>query len=292
MLTEGTKSKELLCPAKVNLFLKVGATRPDGYHELVSLMQPVSLYDRIRLSLDRGDSIEVRCTGAELPAGSGNLAYRAAELFFEATGIRAALSIDIDKAIPLGAGLGGGSSDAAGVLKGLNELFSSPLSMDRLVELAAKCGSDVPFFLAGGAAIVRGRGERVEKFELPEYYYILVNPGFQVSTEEVYRIFDLTEGSKSINLNSLQVSIRSPEEILKYLANDLERAVLERYPEVGYLKEVLLESGADGAVMSGSGPTVFGLFFDATRVESALKEVVETVPPSMRVFSVRGIKDN
>ncbi len=288
-MPEGIRSKELVCPAKINLFLKVGPRRADGYHEVFTLMQPVSLYDRVVVTVASGSGIEVVCGDPRVPSGRDNIVWTAAERFLKASGRESKVVIDVEKKIPLGAGLGGGSSDAAGVLMALNELFSFPLSHRELTSVAAECGSDVPFFLVRGAAIARGRGERVEKIELPEYYYILVNPGFTLSTAKVYHTFDLTERAKSNILNSFQVSIKDKADLLRYMENDLEEAVLESYPEVGYLKDVLKEAGAEAALMSGSGPTVFGLFFDKEKAEAARRAVIETVPPSMKVFSVRGL---
>ncbi len=289
MVPEGIKSKELLCPAKINLFLKVGPKRADGYHELFTLMQPVSLYDRIVVRVSDGCGIRLDSSSPEVPVGRDNIVWTAVEGFLEATGRKTSVDVEIEKRIPVGAGLGGGSTDAAGVLMALNELFHFPLEEASLMALAAECGSDVPFFLLGGAGMARGRGERVEKTELPEYHYVLINPGFAVPTARVYHNFDLTERAKSNILNSFQVSIEAKEDVIPYMENDLEEVVLESYPEVGYLKEVLEEAGAEAALMSGSGPTVFGLFFDTEKTEAAYREVIQTVPPSMKVFSVRGL---
>ncbi len=288
-MPEGIKSKELLCPAKINLFLKVGPRRADGYHELFTLMQPVSLYDRIVVKASDGCGIRLDSSSPEVPVGRDNIVWSAVERFLEATGKKMSVEVEIEKKIPVGAGLGGGSTDAAGVLMALNELFLFPLDGASLMGLAAECGSDVPFFLLRGAAMAKGRGERVEKIELPEYYYILINPGFAVPTAGVYHSFDLTERAKSNTLNSFQVSIKAKEDVIAYMENDLEGVVLESYPEVGYLKEVLEEAGAEAALMSGSGPTVFGLFFHIEKAEAAYREVIQTVPPSMKVFSVRGL---
>ncbi len=289
MVPEGTQSRELLCPAKINLFLRVGQRRADGYHEIFSLIQPVSLYDRLVVSVCAGSGIELSCSSPEVPGGRDNIVWTAVEKFLKTVGKDARVRVELEKRIPVGAGLGGGSSDAGGVLMALNELFSHPLGEEELSGLALECGSDVPFFLQKGPAIVKGRGEKVEKIELPEYYYILINPGFAIPTSRVYQSFDLTEGAKSNILNSFQVSIRAREDVLRYMANDLEEVVLRSYPEVGYMKEVLLDAGAESALMSGSGPTVFGIFFDRDKAETARREVIHAVPPSMKVFFVQGL---
>ncbi|MBI5560610.1 MAG: 4-(cytidine 5'-diphospho)-2-C-methyl-D-erythritol kinase, partial [Deltaproteobacteria bacterium] len=174
-------SLKILSPAKVNLFLRVAGKREDGYHDIFSLVQPVALYDEIFLTVGQGDGITVRSTDGSLPQGRENIAYRAAELFLEKAGIKKKVLVEIDKKIPVSSGLGGGSSDAAGVLMGLNEILGCAMSEGMLMRLGLECGSDVPFFILNGPAFVRGRGETIERVALPPYDYILINPGFGVS---------------------------------------------------------------------------------------------------------------
>ncbi|MFQ5465452.1 MAG: 4-(cytidine 5'-diphospho)-2-C-methyl-D-erythritol kinase [Thermodesulfobacteriota bacterium] len=287
----------LSAPAKVNIFLRVLSKRSDGYHEIFSLMQPLSLSDEITLEVT-GGGIDVQCSEGSVPQGPGNIAYSAAKLFFEAIGEgRGAgsggpvggLSIRIEKNIPAGAGLGGGSSDAAAVLLGLNELFAAGLGQNELMDIGARIGSDVPFFILGGAALARGRGEVLTPVELPPFDYLLINPGFEVSTGWVYSNLGLTKERQNNMLTVLVESFESPENIKDFLINDLEDVTIGRHPEVAVLKRKLLDNGATGALMSGSGPTVFGLFPDTETARRAFTSLTGSMEPGCKVFLVKGL---
>jgi len=289
----------LSAPAKVNLFLRVLSKRPDGYHEIFSLMQPLSLSDEITLEVTDGGGIDVQCSEGSVPGGPGNIAYSAAKLFFEAVGEGRAgrsggppqgLSIRIEKKIPAGAGLGGGSSDAAAVLLGLNELFSAGLGREELMEMGARIGSDVPFFVLGGAALARGRGEVLTPVKLPPFDYILINPGFEVATGWVYSNLRLTKERQNNMLTVLVESFESPENIKDFLINDLEDVTIGRHPEVAVLKRKLLDNGATGALMSGSGPTVFGLFPDGETARRAFTSLSGSLEAGCRVFLAKGLQ--
>ncbi|MEK6792129.1 MAG: 4-(cytidine 5'-diphospho)-2-C-methyl-D-erythritol kinase [Deltaproteobacteria bacterium] len=249
-------------PAKVNLFLRVLNKRPDGYHEITSLMQPVSLYDEISIVAEDGEGVSISCDNLRVPEDPTNLAAQAAQAILEATGVRKKIAITIRKHIPVGAGLGGGSSNAATVLMALNGMLEAGLPDAALMVMGAKLGSDVPFFILKSAAIASGRGEALEKVELPNYYYILVNPGFEVSTAWAYQNFDLTNVKEDNTLLYSKNPFDGFDNIVVrgLLVNDLESITIKRYPEIARLKERLLEAGAIGALMSGSGPTVFGVF--------------------------------
>lgn len=286
-------SVTLPAPAKVNLFLRVISKRPDGYHELATLMQPVSLYDTVRVSTGPGGGIRVSCSGEGMPQGRDNIAHHAAELVVErarSRGIPAGgVEIEIEKAIPAGAGLGGGSSDAAAVLMGLNELIGAGLSRRELMDLGARLGSDVPFFILRGPALARGRGEVLTPVELPPFDYVLINPGFNVSTAWVYSNLDLTKRAED---NILTVSVepfKDPENIEKFLVNDLEPVTTSRHPEINRLKAMLLELGAAGALMSGSGPTVFAIFRDRPSALAAFDAAIVALDSRHRVFHVTGL---
>jgi 4-diphosphocytidyl-2-C-methyl-D-erythritol kinase len=257
----------LSCPAKVNLYLKVVGRRPDGYHDLVTVMQPLSLADELVLTLG-GTGVVLECNRPDLPVDTGNLAVRAALAFREAASETFGVHLKLRKNIPVAAGLGGGSSDAAGVLRGLNQLRGRPLAAGRLHQLARSLGADVPFFLLDGPAWGEGIGDRLSPVRLPETWFVLVNPGFPVSTAWVYA--------------SLEPPFRGPDETLRprleheppagWLHNDLESVTLRRHPELAALKQALRREGALGTLMSGSGPTVFGLFSDAQgAVEAATR---------------------
>ncbi|MEW6518796.1 MAG: 4-(cytidine 5'-diphospho)-2-C-methyl-D-erythritol kinase [Thermodesulfobacteriota bacterium] len=259
----------LRAPAKINLYLKVLGRRHDGYHELSTWMQKLTLADEITLA-KASAGIKLQCSGTDLAADETNLAYKAAVLFFAKTGLRSGIEIRLVKKIPIAAGLGGGSSDAAAVLTGLNTLLSAGLSEKELLEMGLSLGADVPFFVSGcSAAIATGIGEKLaEQDSLKGCWFVLVNPGFPVSTRWVFEDFDrlqpvnftLTSGDNPYILGR---EIEGP--LLARLFNDLERVTITRYPAVAKLKSKLTESGASGVLMSGSGPTVFGIFMDFDR---------------------------
>lgn len=245
-------------PAKINLCLHVLGKRNDGYHELAMLMQRVSLYDVIEFEVVPTPGIRVQCDGLTLAPGEENIAGRAASLLLERAGHPWGVHLSIEKNIPVAAGLGGGSSDAATVLLVLNELLGTPCSREQLMELGARLGADVPFFVHETAAWATGIGDRLlEAPQLPAVWYVLVNPGKGVSTAAVYGKLGLTS---KIDTSRLPRFPGTPEALVAQLHNDLERVTLVDCPEVGALKQRLLELGAMGALMSGSGPTVFGVF--------------------------------
>lgn len=257
-------------PAKVNLFLQVLGKRPDGYHELATLMQKIELSDRILFEAG-GRGIQIECPGSPLPADETNIAYKAAAVLFNHINDQPGIRITIEKRIPAAAGLGGGSSDAATVLKGLNELFGYNLNREELISLGEKIGADVPFFLVDGTAWAFGKGERLETAEnIPAMWLVLVNPGFEVSTKSVY------EGLKmGLTKGGLKFSIPkffSIQDIAQGLRNDLERVTLKRHPVLAQIKEHLVRCGAIGALMSGSGPTVFGIFTGQKEAEKSAAE--------------------
>ncbi|MBW7957866.1 MAG: 4-(cytidine 5'-diphospho)-2-C-methyl-D-erythritol kinase [Deltaproteobacteria bacterium] len=279
----------VLAPAKVNLFLKVLGKRPDGYHELFSLMQPVSLYDEIEISVSEGEGIDVATDSPEAPGGSENLAYKAAGLFLVAAGVLKRVSISIKKRIPVGAGLGGGSSDAASVIMALDGLFGTGFSLQELMKLGARLGSDVPFFFLKGPALAKGRGEVLERANLPPLYYVLINPGFHVPTAWVYSSLRLTKKSENnILLYSCEV-FADREGLKKALTNDLEAVTIGRYPEISALKEMLAEAGASGALMSGSGPTVFGVFHSREDAMRAYRTLEPRLALPARIFFAEGL---
>ncbi len=275
----------LSAPAKINLSLEVLGRRADGYHELSSLFLPVGLFDE--LVIDRSDDgISLSVTGAGLPADESNLAWRAAAVFFEAAGLEPGLEIELTKNIPLAAGLGGGSSDAAAVLKGANRLYGSPFDDSELKRLALKLGADVPFFIDARPAWAGGVGERLTPIELPKYHFILVNPGFEVSTAWAYSRLQKPLTRPGATDTIVTPAIGSYQDLAP-LANDLEPVVVERWPVVGRIRERLMEAGAKLSRMSGSGPTVFGLFeteAEAVSAEGRLKR-----EGSWRVFLAQGL---
>ena len=259
------RSITLRAPAKINLFLKVMKRRPDGYHEIISLMQKIELFDILKLSKE-GETIRLSCPDSDLPDNEDNLVYRAAKAFVAATGDKTGIRIVLEKRIPVAAGLGGGSSDAAAVLKGLNILLKAGVNLGELARIARPLGADVPFFIQDySAAIATGIGDRLEEFEpLTGLWLLLVNPGFGLSTKWVYENFPLTTG---VNPYILARVRKMQENLLESIpslfiefGNDLEVVSINRFPEIGNMKNELEQAGAVATLMSGSGPTVFGLF--------------------------------
>lgn len=243
--------------AKINLTLDVGGLRPDGYHEIHSVMQTISIADELILS--RAEGIAVECDSPEVPAGEGNLAWRALRLL--ADRLPGGVRLRIRKGIPVAAGLGGGSSDAAAALKGANALYGLGLSEQELLSLAAAVGSDVPFFILGGTVEARGRGEVVRRLPpLPTLWLVVAKPGFGVSTREVYSAYRPEGGCKRTPLLVAALERGDAEGVLGALGNDLEQVTGRLFPAVGELKARLEELGALRAVMTGSGPAVYGVF--------------------------------
>ena len=253
-----------LCPAKVNLYLKVLGRRADGYHELVTVMQPLSLADEVVIT--PAPVLSLRCSHPGVPEGPENLVWRAATRLAEAVGRPAALHIHLHKRIPVAAGLGGGSSDAAGTLLALNDLWGRPLEEAGLHQLAAALGADVPFFLSGGPAVGRGIGTELSPLDLPPYWYVLLNPGLSLSTRWVYDQLDLPYLQRAGTPLRQAWEGEHPE---SWVGNDLESVTLSRYPELRELLRRVAASGARAWGMSGSGPTLFGLFFSQEQAEAA-----------------------
>jgi 4-diphosphocytidyl-2-C-methyl-D-erythritol kinase len=250
----------LRASAKVNLVLEVLGKRPDGYHELSTVMQAVDLFDR--LTVEAAATITLETSEPALPTDDRNLVVRAARLLREAAGVEAGARIVLDKRIPLAAGLGGGSSDAAATLLGLNKLWGLRWRRERLVELAVKLGMDVPFFLGRGRALGTSRGEVLSSLPgVGGYALVLVNPGVGLSTQEVYGRVPpgwcaKPDGTKRM-LDALKK--RNVARVAGALTNHLEHWVEPALPVIGRMKAALLAAGALGVAMSGSGPTVFGL---------------------------------
>jgi 4-diphosphocytidyl-2-C-methyl-D-erythritol kinase len=243
----------LAAPAKINLSLRILGKRPDGFHELETLMIQIGLADEIEIVHAPGHGIPLTCNDPEIPTDSGNLCVRAVELFREETGIAHGISISLMKRIPHGAGLGGGSSDAAAVLKGINTLFDEPLVAEELALLAASLGSDVPFFLHDGPAVCRGRGELLgEAPAIPERRILLIKPPFPVPTAWAYkRHAEIKEAGTKLPVDPIQHL--GPIE----LVNDLEPPVFAKYLLLPAMKQWLLEQSAvESAFMTGSGSTM------------------------------------
>jgi 4-diphosphocytidyl-2-C-methyl-D-erythritol kinase len=263
----------ILCPAKINLFLHVTGKRPDGYHTLVSLMCRVGLFDRIFLTPAPGD-IRVQCAHPGVPEDASNLAFRAARVFYEASGRKEGIDIRIEKTIPVAAGLGGGSSDAAGVLLGLNHLCGTPFTQAELMRLAGPLGADVPFFIFQAPALASGIGDRLEHYpHLKPFPVLLCCPPFAVSTRMVYEKLNL-QLTKCGKQNRRIPLKNEPFDPHVHLCNDLETVTLALHPELAAFKHVLIRHGAMGTLMSGSGPALFSVFATAEARQHAVTGMV------------------
>ncbi|MCL6585055.1 MAG: 4-(cytidine 5'-diphospho)-2-C-methyl-D-erythritol kinase [Anoxybacillus sp.] len=248
-------------PAKINLSLDVLHKRPDGYHEVKMVMTTIDLADRVELAPLASDTIQIISHNRFVPDDHRNLAYQAAKLLKETFGVRKGVAISITKTIPVAAGLAGGSSDAAATLRGLNKLWQLGLTIDELAELGAKIGSDVSFCVYGGTALATGRGEKIEHLPAPPpCWVILAKPTIGVSTAEVYRNLNLQRVTHpDVNGMVQAIKERNYERICSLVGNALEDVTLKMHPEVAHIKEQMKRFGADAVLMSGSGPTVFGL---------------------------------
>lgn len=256
-------------PAKINLMLDVLHKRADGFHEVEMIMTMVDLADRLELSEIPRDSIIISSQAGYIPLDEKNLAFQAARLIKDRYNVKSGVHIHLDKRIPVAAGLAGGSSDAAATLRGLNRLWRLGIPAQELQELGAELGSDVPFCVTGGTALATGRGERLTPIKNPpQCWVVLAKPPINVSTAEVY-------GRVRANNIAVHPSARQMQEAIEAgdfggvcagLGNVLEDVTLKLHPEVQQLKEAMVKLGADGVLMSGSGPTVFGLVSKQSKV--------------------------
>ena len=258
--SRGSQGLVLRTSAKVNLALEVLGKRGDGYHEIATVLQAVDLFDR--LTVDPDETLSLHTDDPELPTDDGNLVMRAARLLQKAAGVDRGARLRLHKRIPVAAGLGGGSSDAAAALTGLNRLWGLRWPRPRLQELAVELGMDVPFFLGTGRAVARGRGEQLAT--LPGgggYALVLVNPRAPLSTKEVYGRVPVGWHAEPTGTERVIQALRRRNVgvLAAALTNNLERVVEPVLPVIGRMKAALLAAGALGAIMSGSGPTVFGL---------------------------------
>lgn len=248
-------------PAKINLSLDVLHKRPDGYHEVEMVMTTIDLADRIELVELEEPSIRIVSHNRFVPDDDRNLAYQAARLLKERYKVDKGVGISITKTIPVAAGLAGGSSDAAATLRGLNKLWKLGLSMDELADIGSEIGSDVSFCVYGGTALARGRGEKIRHIAPPPHcWVILAKPTIGVSTADVYKNLKLDQISHPDVHGMVQaINNQDYEGICGLVGNVLEEVTLKMYPEVAQIKEQMIRFGADAVLMSGSGPTVFGL---------------------------------
>ena len=285
----------VFAPAKINLVLRILDRRADGYHNLWSLMQIVRLEDELSISLsDKHSSITLQCDDSSLKTDPSNLVYRAAAAVLEHSGRVVGLDLVLAKRIPMGAGLGGGSSDAAATIIGLNQLLNLGWSMEKMAHVGQTLGSDVPFFFFAPSAIVEGRGEKVASVRIKgQRWVVLVNPGFPVETKWAYQqlsisrteVRPLSETHAALG----KTSALSWENVLHVAENDFETAVFKAHPALHRLKQKLLAEGAEAALLSGSGATVFGVFRDETSARQAQSSF--QTEPNLKVYAVSTSSD-
>jgi 4-diphosphocytidyl-2-C-methyl-D-erythritol kinase len=256
-------------PAKINLSLDVLHKRTDGYHEVEMVMTMVDLADRIEMQELSRDTIIISSQAGYIPLDEKNLAFQAARLIKDRYDVKQGVYIHLDKKIPVAAGLAGGSSDAAATLRGLNRLWNLNIPKEELQVLGAELGSDVPFCVTGGTAVARGRGEKLEPIvSPPQCWVVLAKPPINVSTSEIYGKLNAREIKRHPSTENVLSAIREKQfdKLCGSLGNVLEEVTLDLYPEVRHLKECMQKLGADGVLMSGSGPTVFGLVSKEAKV--------------------------
>ena len=260
--------------AKINLYLDVMGKRPDGYHDIKSVMLQVSLHDTVTVTRDGGDGIRLADMGDDLPCGEGNIAYRCADAFLRHYDLREGVYIQIEKHIPIAAGLGGGSADGAAVLTAMAQLFSDtiPADLDTLCEIGSTIGADIPFCVVGGCAKTLGIGDRITPLDYkPSCTILLARDGQGISTPHAYRALDDLYGEKLAedfgDFEGFLASAAAGDDIPSHMCNTFEHVILPQHPEASALRERILAGGGQ-ALMSGSGPAVFGLFADPEKAQA------------------------
>lgn len=262
--------------AKVNLGLDVLRKREDGYHEVRMIMQTIHLYDQLEIKKTKEPGIFIRTNLDFLPTNENNLIYKAAKLLQDTYGIQKGVAVDLQKHIPIAAGMAGGSTDAAAVLYGMNKLFGLGLKHTKLMELGVFIGADVPYCLMRGTALAEGIGEKLRSLPpMPKCPVLIAKPGISVSTKLVYDNLKLDRHTVHPNIDAQMAAIRRKDlkGVAAHMGNLLETVTIPKYPVIDEIKRCMLENGAAGAMMSGSGPTVFGLFSDGTSARAAFDAV-------------------
>lgn len=267
--------------AKINLGLDVLRRKEDGYHEVKMIMQTISLHDQIHIKKTEEDEIRIHTNLYYLPVNENNLAYKAAKMLKEEFHLPGGVAIDLKKVIPVAAGMAGGSTDAAAVLYGMNQLYGLKLSMQELMDRGVKLGADVPYCIMRGTALAEGIGEQLTKLPaMPKCHILIAKPPINVSTKFVY---------ENLHANDLKPEDHPPvdaqiealkegnlEKLVANMGNVLERVTVPEYPVINELKQIMEENGALGAMMSGSGPTVFGIFTSYAKAKQAYEKIEQS----------------
>jgi 4-diphosphocytidyl-2-C-methyl-D-erythritol kinase len=278
------KITKLKSPGKINLRLDIVGRRRDGMHELRMVNSLVSLYDDIDIEfIDKG--VEIECDDPLVPTGEENLVYKAAKEIMAYSNKNVGVKIKIKKNIPVAAGMGGGSSNAATVILGLNDILRINLPQEKLDKIGLRFGSDIPFFLHESAAIATGVGENIEEIKLPKLALVIVAPNKPISTKSVYDKYARGLNGSKKKLEELPDKFATKKTVVKYTHNDLESVTVEEVPEVEDIKSLLKKNGAMGSQMTGSGPTVFGIFSTKDKAEKAVNQLESTAKENeWRVF--------
>jgi 4-diphosphocytidyl-2-C-methyl-D-erythritol kinase len=274
-------------PAKINLFLKVSGKRSDGYHDIYSWFQAIDLVDHLEIELVKGADIEILTNVENIPTGTDNLVHKAAMLVRDITGLRSGLRIKLWKNIPVGAGLGGGSSDAAALIKGLNKLHNLSMNCRDMVNVGLKIGSDVPFFFSKGQAEVTGRGENITSIALPINYKIaLAIAPFEIRAAEAYKKLrlDLTDSITDVSFRRCHRAGELFEQI-SLVSNDLEKALIKSYPILDKIRRYFGKTGASIVRLSGSGPTIFALYKSNARRDEQVRKSIEGVGWDLKIVN-------
>jgi len=285
-------SLTLTAPAKINLSLEVLGKRSDGYHEVRMLMAGLSLADT--LAFKPAKDLRLTCDLDGLDCGEGNLVLRAARALQKATGCVDGAHISLKKRIPVGGGLAGGSTDAAAALKGLNSLWGCGLTLEALAKLGATLGSDIPFCLRSGWALATGRGEKLKPLTLRrKLHFVLLNPGFEVSTKWAYQSLGrVTSNRRNLSRAAFEaIQAKDQTALARAAINDLEPVTAGRFQEIGQLRAGLEQAGALISRMSGSGPSVWGLFEDEATAKKACQKLKNKVPVALCVSTISALKD-
>lgn len=263
-----------LSPAKVNLHLRVLRKREDGYHDIATLMQPISLYDEM-IFCPAENGITIHCPGSSVPENEHNTVFRAAAALLSQASCSSGIDITIHKRIPVAAGLGGGSSNAATTLATINDLMGIHYTREKLMTIGANIGADIPFFILGKSAWAFGIGDQLHAVDtIPLLWFVLINPGFEISTKMIYENFNLRLTKRAVKYKC--PALHTVEDLISELYNDLEKVTLGFHPELQRIKNHLMQNGALGALMSGSGPTVAGIFTEEKEALKA-KEAIENI---------------
>ncbi len=277
---------------KINLGLDVLRRREDGYHEVRMIMQTVGLYDVLTMKKRKDDKIEMTCNLSFLPTDERNLVYKAVKLIKDKYHIKDGVEINLSKRIPVAAGMAGGSSNCAAALKGMNQLFDLGLSIDELCEIGVTLGADVPYCIWGGTALSEGIGEKLSRVDaMPDCYILIAKPGISVSTAFVYQNLNLPALAKHPDIDGMLECLKEKDltGICDRLENVLETVTIKEYPIIEKVKKHLMDQGAKGALMSGSGPTIFAIFEDKKTADDAM-ESLRSIEDIKQAYVVRPIQ--